>query len=106
MLIFFRLQYLHPKIADVARRFWLGALSNKGRRGQRNREELGAGATSGLRRSCARLDKTAMLRTPRSNAGACAMHSYPVTGRENFPRENLIETIAETGVTRKKVERQ
>ena len=45
-------------------------------------------------------------RTPRSNAGACAMHSYPVAGRENFPRENLIETIAETGVTRKKVERQ
>ena len=44
--------------------------------------------------------------TPRSNAGACAMHSYPVAGRENFPRENLIETIAETGVTRKKVERQ
>ena len=44
--------------------------------------------------------------TPRSNARACAMHSYPVAGRENFPRENLIETIAETGVTRKKVERQ
>ena len=44
--------------------------------------------------------------TPRSNAGACAMHLYPVAGRENFPRENLIETIAETGVTRKKVERQ
>ena len=59
---FFRLQYLHPKIAGVARRFWLAALSNKGRRGQRNREELGAGATSRLRRSCARLDKTAMLR--------------------------------------------
>ena len=34
------------------------------------------------------------------------MHLYPVAGRENFPRENLIETIAETGVTRKKVERQ
>lgn len=48
----------------------------------------------------------ALRTTPRSNAGACAMHSYPVAGRENFPRENLIETIAETGVTRKKVERQ
>ena len=34
------------------------------------------------------------------------MHSYPVAGRENFPRENLIETIAETSVTRKKDERQ
>ena len=36
-------------LACVAWRFWLGALSNKGGRGQRNR-------------SCARLDKTAMLR--------------------------------------------
>ena len=32
-------------VAYVAWRFWLGALSNKGRRGQRNREEIGAGAT-------------------------------------------------------------
>ena len=65
-------------VACVAWRFWLGALSNKGGRGQRNREE-GAGATyfsrgfaarsralrariSRLRRSCDRLDKTAMLR--------------------------------------------
>ena len=29
------------RIACVAWRFWLGALSNKGRRGQRNREEIG-----------------------------------------------------------------
>ena len=29
------------KIACVAWRFWLGALSNKGGRGQRNREEIG-----------------------------------------------------------------
>ena len=40
-------------VACVVWRFWLGALSNKGGRGQRNRE---------FRRSCARLDKTAMLR--------------------------------------------
>ena len=33
------------KIACVAWRFWLGVLSNKGGRGQRNREEIGAGAT-------------------------------------------------------------
>ena len=35
-------------IIDIARvtwRFWLGALSNIGRRGQRNREEIGAGAS-------------------------------------------------------------
>ena len=32
---------------------------------------------------------------PRSNARACAMHSYPAAGCENFPRQNLIETIAE-----------
>ena len=31
-------------LACVAWRFWLGALSNKGGRGQRNREEIGAGA--------------------------------------------------------------
>lgn len=34
------------------------------------------------------------------------MHLYPVTSRKNFLRENLIETIAETSVTRQKVERQ
>ena len=33
------------ELACVAWRFWLGALSNKGGRGQRNREEIGAGAT-------------------------------------------------------------
>ena len=32
-------------VACVAGRFWLGAVSNKGGRGQRNREEIGAGAT-------------------------------------------------------------
>ena len=65
------------RLACVAWRFWLGALIKAG--GQRNREEIGAGATyfsrgvaarsralrariSRLRRSCARLDTTAMLR--------------------------------------------
>ena len=33
------------EIACVAWRFWLGELSNKVGRGQRNREEIGAGAT-------------------------------------------------------------
>ena len=33
------------RVACVAWRFWLGALSNKGGQGQRNREEIGAGAT-------------------------------------------------------------
>ena len=32
-------------LACVAWRFWLGALSNKGGRGQRNREEIGAEAS-------------------------------------------------------------
>ena len=73
--------YFRLRVACVAWRFWLGALSNKGGRGQRNREEIGAEVTwsnfsrgfaarsralhariSRLRRSCARLDKTAMLR--------------------------------------------
>ena len=65
------------RLACVAWRFWLGALIKAG--GQRNREEIGARATyfsrgvaarsralrariSRLRRSCARLDTTAMLR--------------------------------------------
>ena len=33
------------QVACVAWRFWSGALSNKGLRGQRNREEIGEGAT-------------------------------------------------------------
>ena len=45
------------RLACVAWRFWLGALTNKGRRGQRNCEEIGA-----LLLSCARFDKIAMLR--------------------------------------------
>ena len=32
-------------LACVEWRFWLGALSNEGGRGQRNREEIGVGAT-------------------------------------------------------------
>ena len=66
-------------LACVAWQFWLAALSNKGGRRQRNREEIGAGATFSrsfaarsralrgefrdprLRRSCARLNKTAIL---------------------------------------------
>ena len=34
------------------------------------------------------------------------MHSYPVAGRENFPRQNLTETIAEPVLREKKIERQ
>ena len=65
-----RVDFCWVCVACVAWRFWLGALSNKGGRGQRDREEIGAEATSRalrarillLRRSCARLNKTAMLR--------------------------------------------
>ena len=41
-------------LACVALRFWLGALSNKGGRGQRNREEIGAEATFYFSRGFAR----------------------------------------------------
>ena len=34
------------------------------------------------------------------------MHSYPVAGRENFPRQNLTETIAEPVLRERKIERQ
>ena len=36
---------LWNKLACIAWQFWLGALSNRRGRGQRNREEIGAGAT-------------------------------------------------------------
>ena len=39
--------------------------------------------------------KGGMNATPRWNVWACAIHSNPVAGRQNFPRQNLIETIAE-----------
>ena len=63
-------------VACVAWRFWLGALSNEGGRGKRNREEIGAEGTlrariSRLRHSCARLDKTAMLRRLHPLEGPC-----------------------------------
>ena len=41
-------------VACVAWRFWLGALSNKGVQGQRNREEIGAEATFYFSRGFAR----------------------------------------------------
>ena len=31
------------------------------------------------------------------------MHSYPVAGRENFPRQNLIDTISESVSREKKL---
>ena len=34
------------RVACVAWRFWLDTLSNKGGRGQRNREEIGAGGAN------------------------------------------------------------
>ena len=40
--------YLRETVSSLytsLRQFWLGALSNEGGRGQRNREEIGAGAT-------------------------------------------------------------
>ena len=75
-----RPEYSRPALrACVAWQFWLDALSNKGGRGQRNREEIGfyffifsrgfaarfgalRARISRLRRSCTRLYKAAMLR--------------------------------------------
>ena len=45
-------QLTAPGLACVAWRFWLGVLSNKGGQGQRNREEIGAGATLFFSRLC------------------------------------------------------
>ena len=54
------------EIACVAWRFWLGALSNKGGRGQRNREEIGAEATwtSPLHRSFSRASRANFAAAP------------------------------------------
>ena len=42
VLLFYLYNFLVPEtLACVAWRFWLGELSNKGGRGQRNREEIG-----------------------------------------------------------------
>ena len=66
---------ISPFVACVAWRFWL--LSNKGGRGQKNREEIGAGATgfyffsraSRANFAGARLDKTTILTKPPCYAG-------------------------------------
>ena len=61
-------------LACVAWRFWLGALSNKGGRGQRNREEIGAEAIfifrSFSRASRANFAATPLLRPARQNRHA------------------------------------
>ena len=44
-LVISNLYNIYYMVACVAWRFWLGALNNKGGRGQRNREEIGARAT-------------------------------------------------------------
>ena len=51
-------------IAGVAWRFWLGMLSNKGRQGKRNREEIGAGAASWLCRSFLRASRMNFVASP------------------------------------------
>ena len=58
LLILYHYDDDNDDVACVAWRFWL--LSNNGGRGQRNRVRI-----SRLRRSCARLDKTAMPQSPR-----------------------------------------
>ena len=55
-------------VACVAWRFWLGALSNKVGRGQRNREEIGAEAFS--RASRANFAATPLLRPAQQNRHA------------------------------------
>ena len=42
-------RHIIEKLACVAWRFWLGELSNKGGRGQRKREEIGAGRSRAVR---------------------------------------------------------
>ena len=92
----------------------MGALSNKGGRGQRNHEEFGAGATlffSRLRRSCARLDKTAMVH--RAQYGISALVSQTSFGGEAsgsvakfwlFSQARLLETKRKNDKSEKKID--
>ena len=62
---YFQLEMLlYYSLACVAWRFWLGALSNKGGRGQRNREEIGAEATWKTRRSFSHASRANFAATP------------------------------------------
>ena len=88
-----------PKIACVAWRFWLGALSNKGGRGQRNREEIGAEATwflffSRLRRSFSRASRanfaaTPLLRPARQNRHATQASPKIASKGKNSAKNHL-----------------
>ena len=65
-------------VACVAWRFWLGALSNKGGRGQRNREEI---RRSFSRASRANFAATPLLRPARQNILASGITaSFTFTG--------------------------
>ena len=88
-------------LAYVAWRFWLGALNNKGGRGQRNREEIGAGAAWSFFLAASPLsrapDKTATLRRlhsrPKraSHAGVSRELAFPPT-----PQARALALIAPT----------
>ena len=70
-------------LACVAWRFWLGALSNKGGRGQRNREEIGAEATWVF----IFLAATRLLRPARQNRHAT--QAIPIWNSICFPESFL-----------------
>ena len=73
------------RVACVAWRFWLGALSNKGGRGQRNREEIGAEATlffSRLRRSFSGASRANFAATPLLRPAQQNRHATQARTRE------------------------
>ena len=75
------------RLACVAWRFWLGALSNKGGRGQRNREEIGAEATlffSRLRRSFSGASRANFAATPLLRPAQQNRHATQASGRLLF----------------------
>ena len=93
------------KLACVAWRFCLGALSNKGGRGQRNREEIGAEAIwflffSRLRRSFSRASRanfaaTPVLRPARQNRHATqATAKWPWSYRLKYKHVNKYRGVA------------
>ena len=87
-------KYSPQALACVAWRFWLGALNNKGGRGQRKREEIEAGATWKIftARSSAflRLRRSVVLQTkPPCYAGYTSQRTFFRPERPTLPSRGL-----------------
>ena len=100
-VLHFQWRILTRNLACVAWRFWLGALSNKGGREQRNREEIGAEATwflffSRLRRSFSRASRANFVATPLLRPARQNRHATQAT--RNLDESTPEPTIRSCGI--------